>query len=161
MLTQDELKEHLSYDAETGIFIRKSVFSKSHAKVGDVAGVIASHGYCQIGVKGKIYRAHRLAWLYMTGELPKNYIDHINGVKHDNRFKNLRDVSCKTNMENIFKRYKNNKSGFQGVVKLKNRYMATITHYGKTIYLGLYKSAEEAHKVYLENKKSLHKGCTL
>jgi hypothetical protein len=77
MLTQLRLRELLDYDPATGIF--RSRRSQSKLKIGDVAGVINTHGYNIIGVDGERLRGARLAWLYMTGEWPKEHVDHING----------------------------------------------------------------------------------
>ena len=105
MITQERLKEVLKYNSETGEFTRKI------AKGGKIKD---SSGYILISVDGEKYYAHRLAWLYMYGEFPKNSIDHINKIKDDNHLYNLRDVTSIENQRNRFLNI-NNKSGFLGV----------------------------------------------
>ena len=94
MITQKHLKEILDYNTETGIWTWR-VNQARRIKIGQRAGTIISDGHRHIGISGKFYKAHRLAWLYMTGEFPKDEIDHINGVPDDNRWCNLRTYICK------------------------------------------------------------------
>ena len=111
MITQSELKKLLHYNPDTGIF----TWARSIAGVraGDIAGDY-THGYSRIGINGKRYYGHRLAWLYMTGDWPKHQIDHMNHVRDDNRFKNLRCTTNSENHKNTPKR-KDNKTGIIGV----------------------------------------------
>ena len=53
-------------------------------------GCINSEGYRIINIDGIEYYAHDLAFLYMTGEVPKGEVEHINGIKDDDSWKNLR-----------------------------------------------------------------------
>lgn len=159
-LTVEELKDVLHYDPETGQF----TWIKRTAKcvhVGDVAGNVNKFGYCTIGIKAKIYKAHRLAWLYMTGEWPKGLIDHINGDKSDNRFANLRVVDESGNSQNIRKPNIRNKSGYMGVIKYYNQWRANITINNKTQWLGDFATPEEAHAAYLAAKRKHHDACTI
>jgi len=82
MLTQNQLKDILHYDPVTGLFERYGNYSKCGSK--------SYQGYILIGIGRKSYYAHRLAWLYMTGNWPSNEIDHINRIRDDNRWENLR-----------------------------------------------------------------------
>lgn len=160
-VTADELREILSYCPDTGIFTWKIRPSKS-VREGDAAGCREKRiGYCTIGYKGTVYKSHRLAWLYMTGEWPKGLIDHVNGVKDDNRFANLRVVDETGNSQNIRKPNRRNKSGFMGVIFFQNKWRANITHKGKTHWLGDFKTPEEAHEAYLVAKRRFHSACTL
>ena len=77
-LTQDVLKELLDYDPETGEWTWRNPLPRSRMKPGDVAGRITQCGRRQIRIASGFYYASRLAWLYMTGEWPKDQIDHIN-----------------------------------------------------------------------------------
>lgn len=158
MITQKELEELLHYDPETGAFTW--IVKRSGAGLGNVAGHKEKRdGYIRIKVKDKKYPAHRLAWLYMTGEWPENYIDHINGIRDDNRWGNLRDVTHRTNCEN--QRVATGETGYLGVYKSINNYRARIKTNGRNIDLGSYKTPEEAHQAYLRGKRKYHKGCTI
>ena len=142
MNTQKELKDLLSYDADSGLFTRK--VSRGHSKAGDIAGYLC-HGYIQIEIDGKAYGSHRLAWLFMNGEFPKGQIDHINHAKDDNRWINLREA---TNQENHKNRTmnKNNTSGVCGVYwsKQREKWQASIKVDGKNRHLGFFADKSEA-----------------
>lgn len=144
MITQEQLKELLHYDPDTGKFARIKVLSDNNprAKVGEEAGSIDMYGYRQIGLLGSNYRAHRLAWLYTYGVWPKNQIDHINRVRYDNRIINLRDVTNNQNIRNI----SNNTSGHVGVSwsKGKHKWGSYITVNRKRLHLGYFEDIEDA-----------------
>ena len=125
MVDQKTLKELLHYDPETGLFTwlkrDRSQFKSDRAwnarnahYAGNVAGCDNGRGYIVIKVFGRLYKAHRLAFLYMTGELPLADTDHINGVKGDNRWVNIRSVDHAENGKNQ-RRYASNTSGVMGV----------------------------------------------
>lgn len=162
-LTAGRLRELLHYDPETGVFTRLARTSNS-IKVGDVAGTADSDGYIQISVDGVLYRAHRLAWLYMTGAWSKGVIDHVNGVKGDNRFANLRPATNAENQQNQRRAQSSNKLGLLGVCRVcreGKRFKAQIMVDGRQIYLGTFDTPEQAHAAYLAAKRRLHSGCTL
>lgn len=160
-LTADQLKDALHYEPETGIFTWRIRPSKSILP-GMVAGCTEKRiGYITIGLLKRIYKAHRLAWLYTYGEWPKGLIDHINGDKADNRIANLRDVFADGNSQNIRKPNRRNKSGFMGVIFFQKKWRASITVSGKTKWLGDYATPEEAHQVYLTAKRKYHGACTI
>ena len=148
MLTQSELKSQLHYDHETGIFTRL-VANSNRVKVGEVAGGKKNTGYIYFKINCKLYLAHRLAWLYVYGEFPVNFIDHINGIKDDNRIKNLRGA---TYQQNSFNRdgCKNKTSLFKGVSwsKASKKWKANATLKGKSYYLGLFNLPELASQAY-------------
>lgn len=110
-ITAERLRQILKYDPETGNFTW--LIRKGRNRV-YVAGTPSVERYVVIMVDGVVYQAHRLAWLYMTGEWPKGYIDHINGTRNDNRFANLRDATGSQNQANRGAN-KNSKSGHKGV----------------------------------------------
>src|SRR3989304_2031824 len=87
-ITQSALKQIIHYDPDTGVFTW-IVNRGRKAKSGYLAGVISDLGYRRIQISGRKHYAGRLAWLYMTGSQPVNEIDHINGVRDDDRFSNL------------------------------------------------------------------------
>ena len=99
----------------------------------------------------------------MYGEMPKQNIDHINGIRDDNRIENLRDVSQKINLQNKRNPNANSTSKFLGVCwhKSRNKWQSQIAVNGKDKYLGLFETAELAHEAYLIAKRELHEGCTL
>ena len=109
------------------------------------AGSVTSKGYRRIRVKGKLYQAHRLIWLYVYGEFPEGQIDHINGRPSDNRIENLRDVTHQENNKNACKR-KDNTSGHAGVGwhKHREKWHARIKLDGVTKHLGLFNVLEDA-----------------
>lgn len=148
-----ELRKTFSYDPETGIFTR--IRASNRSKVGDVPRV-NSEGYVRIRLCGRMHAAHRLAWLWVNGELPEQDIDHINGVKSDNRIANLRDVGRDINTANIFGPQANNTSGQLGVTRYKRKWRAQISVGGKMKYIGLYATPEDAHKAYLAAKAVHH-----
>jgi hypothetical protein len=146
MITQSELKEVLDYNPDTGVFTWiKSIGRR--VKAGDVAGSKNDRGYIRIEIKGKCYKAHRLAHLYMTGTFPENFIDHINHIKDDNRWTNLRDATKSQNQANQPKP-KTNTSGYKGVVRCRNKWRATIHYMNKTIHIGSYNTPQEAAEAY-------------
>ena len=143
-LTAERLRSILHYDPETGIFTWK-VRTSTSVKVGDIAGCLDGGGYLRIRVQSRLYQAHRLVWLHVYGEWPKDQIDHINRNKTDNRIANLRDVSHKQNGQNRSKP-SNNTSGCPGVVwyKQNSKWVAKIKHNQKLIHLGYFTDLEEA-----------------
>ncbi len=160
MLSQERLKQVFDYDPHKGTFTRK--MKQTGVLRGAISGCRTAEGYLVTSVDEKSYKCHRLAWLYMTGQWPIGQIDHINGVKDDNRFENLRDVPQRTNIQNQRKAQRSNKStGVLGTYKTGNKFAARVTHEGKKIYLGVYATIDEAQAAYLGAKRLLHKGCTL
>lgn len=109
----NELRRLLNYDPKTGIF-RWRVSRGPRAKVGAIAGCVSGEEYTRIRLNGKLYRGHRLAWLYMTGEWPPVEIDHVDCNKSNSRFTNLRKATILEQRGNK-KRQSNNTSGAKGV----------------------------------------------
>jgi len=142
-ITQVYIKSILDYDQDTGIFKWK-VKKAARMNIGDIAGYLNPKGYVRISINLKVYSAHRLAWLYVIGELPAYQIDHINRVRSDNRFCNLRQATNKLNQENTNTR-KDNSSGICGVnLRQNNKWIARIQHNSLRINLGTYATFEEA-----------------
>lgn len=161
MLTQHHLKSLVSYNPETGLFIWLAAKS-NRCKAGSIAGCKTFYGYSTISVNTIRYPAHRLAWLYMTGKFPTEKIDHINGIRDDNRFCNLREATNKQNLQNIRKPHKDNRTGFLGVWEhIPGSFRARIMTNGKTTHIGCYKTPEEAHNAYLNAKRVNHEFNTL
>ena len=155
MITQENLKECLYYDVETGVFTRKK--AQRQRFVGKKAGSLRSDGYEAIKVLGHSFLSHRLAWFYVYGVWPENEIDHINHIRTDNRISNLRCVNKKQNAENR-KLNKNTKTGFRGIgfSHTKGKFIARIRHNRKPIYLGSYDLIEDAIAAYREAASKLH-----
>jgi hypothetical protein len=152
-ISQSKLKEILDYDRETGIF-RNRISRGSRAKKGCAAGWVDRHGYRKIVHKGKIYCAHRLAWLYEFGIIPDRPIDHINHIRDDNRISNIRLVSPQGNSRNK-SMASNNISGKTGVFYHKRdcRWLAKISINGQQVELGRYKCKENAVSVRVAAEK--------
>lgn len=155
MLTQARLKELLSYDPLTGEFtnIKRG---KGRKPVGSIVGSMNNTGYKTSMVDQKNYLHHRLAWLYVHGYFPPEDIDHIDGVRTNNRLENLRLASRYQNCQNSAVR-SNNTSGFVGVHAVGKRWRASITALGHTHNLGYFDTSEEAGTAYLEAKRRVHK----
>lgn len=135
-----------NYDKETGVITWKP-HAKNKNLVGRVAGCVCnSTGYIKIRYAGKLYYAHRLAWLMVYGEFPEHVIDHIDGNKTNNAISNLRACERQQNSWNGFKR--TGSSGFKGVTRHKDRWTARLTINGKNLYLGLFDSPDSAAKAY-------------
>lgn len=152
-VTQEYLKTILYYNPKTGEFTRL-VSTSNYVAVGDIAGSATLGGYVEMSVKNKSYLAHRLVFLYMTGSWPKNDVDHMNQIKNDNRWCNLRECTVSQNLANS-KIPKNNTSGFKGVTwyKRDKKWKAQIMFRGKHINIGRYKEKNAAAMAY--NDKAL------
>jgi len=142
LITQKELKELLKYNSNTGVFAW--IGYRRGINVGSAAGN-KCRGYINIYVKGRKYPSHRLAWLYMKGVWPKHQIDHINHIRDDNRWINLREATNQENGKNKSLQ-KNNTSGVIGVRwhKQASKWHSQICVKGKSIHLGFFDSKEKA-----------------
>jgi hypothetical protein len=160
-LTVDLVRSLLDYDPETGEFRWKyrsegppewnSVYP------GKIAGALNTLGYRQIMVAGKLRYAHRLAWLLIAGSWPMHEIDHIDMVRSNNRFMNLREATRSKNTMNRGARAET-ASGLKGACwdKSRNAWIATIRVDGKQHFLGRFATAEEAHAAYAAAAATLH-----
>lgn len=153
MITQKRLKEVFRYSEESGFLSWR--FRRGGVKAGRIAGCPNAAGYIQVTVDGKNYRAHRLIWLYVYGEFPEDQIDHINGIKDDNRIENLRAVTAQENHLNLRRRI-NNSSGFTGVYwNRKNiRWGAVIGIKGMPVHLGSFNPDFEGKMMALAARKN-------
>jgi hypothetical protein len=144
-LTALRLRELLDYDPDTGVFIRR-VGVKGYS-AGSVAGCVNKLGYVQVRIDGTMYYAHRLAYLYMTGEWPAEQIDHRDTVRTNNAWANLRAATSSQNKMNS-RRRRDNSSGVKGVMFDKSRGMwrAEIEHRGRRLHLGRFSSKSDAAK---------------
>lgn len=160
-LTAARLREVLAYDALTGIFTWR--YRKGYVPAGSDAGTRKETGYIDISIDRRLYKAHRLAWMYVYGQWPTQMIDHINGVRDDNRIANLRDVTCSVNCQNRRSPRRNSKSPYLGITweKAKSKWAAQIRSEGKVILLGYFDDPAVAHTAYVAAKRQLHAGCTI
>ena len=142
-ISAESVSRVVIYNPETGIFTRK-IRTSNRTKVGAILGTPNDQGYLLVSVENYLYRAHRLAWLLMTGKWPSGDIDHKNGNRADNRFCNLREATRSQNMANM--KTKKNVSGIKGVVwnKFYEKWQSQIGKDGKCIFLGLYHEKAEA-----------------
>lgn len=148
-MEHENLKRILRYSKSTGQFVWRVKYSKK-VVAGAVAGGLNSAGYVVIGIDGKTYYAHRLAWFYVTGVWPSQ-IDHKNGNRSDNKWSNLRIATHQQNILNA-KRASNNTSGSKGVSwhKAAGKWSAYIILDGKKRHLGLHETPSEAHAEYMK-----------
>ncbi len=149
MLTQEQIRSDLAYNPVTGEFAWKK--SGKGRKVGKRPGRISKYGYHEIKLSGKIYFAHKLAWLYVHGHYPQHpqeQIDHVNRDRSDNRIENLRLVKQGENDKNR-SRYKNAKGPLTGVHwdAERKKWRADICSGDKRYNLGRYDSLFEAAAV--------------
>jgi len=156
----ERLKELLNYDPDTGIFTWVIKIGSKSAR--SIAGTPVKGGrYISIMIDRTGYRAHRLAWLYMTGEWPENSIDHINGDGLDNSFRNLRDVDNFVNLQNQTRPHSRNKTGYLGVSQQGDKFRPRLRVDGRNISFGMFDTPKLAYEAYLEKKRELHSGCMI
>lgn len=162
MIEREELIRLLDYDQETGLF-RWRVAKKGIA-AGTVAGSKSWHGYSMIRLNKRMYMTHRLAWFYVHGAWPAHDLDHINGVRDDNRWVNLREATRAENLQNQRKPKAGSLSGFVGVYfhKRARKWAAEIVVDRKKHYLGLFNCPTAAYLLgYLPAKRRLHEFGTI
>jgi stalled ribosome alternative rescue factor ArfA len=149
-LTQERLKEVLTYSPDTGKFVWR--VRKGPCKAGTEAGSPHNRGYILIHLDGHSYLAHRLAWLYVHGEFPPEglFMDHINRVRDDNRIENLRVV---TRLENNRNKY--GKGCYMRQTRNGPRWYANIKTGESLRHLGTFTTEQEAHDAYLKAKSSI------
>lgn len=145
--TAERLRTLLDYCQETGRFTWR--FNRGgRAVAGSVAGATDKRGYICINVDCHLYKAHRLAWLYVYGEWPDGEIDHIDGQPANNAIANLR-VADRTAQNRNRKINKTNTFGLKGVGRHGKRFKASIKIDYKSILIGVYDTPEEAHSAYV------------
>lgn len=157
-LTAEQFRRLYHYDPDTGVITKRVRSNADHGENIPIGSL--SKGYIRILIGKRLHFAHRLAFLYMTGEWPSQVIDHINGNRSDNRFCNLRDVDQGTNALNKDFDHVQNKHGFAGVRLETNgkKFKASIRFRRETIQLGNYDTPEEAHLAYVKAQSKARKG---
>jgi len=162
-LTVERLKELMRYEPDTGRFVRLIDVRKGKgvgtikARAGEIAGAVHPQGYRIIKIDGHAYKAHRLAFFYMTGRWPPDVLDHINCQKDDNRFENLRHANAFQNARNR-RAYRCNRIGHKGVSKAphSDRYVAKIRVNNQLLHIGTYDTPSEAAEAYSRAASGLH-----
>ena len=152
-----DFMEYLSYNPDSGLFtwIKRP---SNRVKVGDPAGSYHPKGYLSISLKNNAVLSHRLAWAMFTGSWPSDEIDHVNGVRDDNRIANLREATRSQNMHNT-KRYCVNTSGVKGVswYKKYGKWMARLYTDGAVKFLGYFDCIEDAERAVMAARIENHK----
>ena len=146
-LFRSQLLELFDYDRDSGKLFWK-VAKARIVKIGQEAGTINSKGYRQVKIGGKKYNAHRLIFLIECGHLP-DCLDHVNGIRDDNRIENLRPASHRENSRNTSKK-SSNTSGIVGAYwnKSRNKWQAQCSdRNGKQTHLGLFTDIQLAAEV--------------
>ncbi|MCB5320093.1 HNH endonuclease [Yersinia massiliensis] len=154
-LTQKHLHELFDYNPDTGIFTRK-VFGCG-IRAGNVVGTLNPKGYRQIRIHFKRYQAHRLAWFYVYGRWTSEMIDHINGVKDDNRIVNLREATNVENQQNQLM-HKDNTSGVKGVYwdRHERKWRSRCWLGGKQRHVGIFTNLNEAELAVRQFREKNH-----
>lgn len=167
-MSDEELREKFYLDQESWC-IRWKIANKPYPVGYPAYAFEKKDGYRFVRLRRVNYAEHRLIWFFAYGAWPKQTIDHINGIKTDNRLVNLRDVSVPVNNMNrrAPRKSKINDTplgvSFMWFLKKPKtkKYRAAISVDGKDKLLGKFHTAEEAHECYLEAKRRLHEGCTI
>ena len=157
ILTQTKLKEALIYDKNTGVWTwRADRRSNINARKNERAGNVTRSGYREINIYGKKYQSSRLAFFYCCGYFPENDVDHINRVRDDDRWNNMREVSRSCNVRNTGNR-SSNSSGVKGIgwSHKTRKWVAYIMVYGKQTYLGCYRDFGNAVLARLAGEQCL------
>lgn len=153
-ITAQDVREKYDYNPETGVFV-----FRAGKKAGMACGAIHPDGYLLIAVKNKCQRAHRMAWLHVHGEHPPGEIDHINGVRDDNRIANLRVTTRRGNMRNLHAPKKNSRCSSIGVSyrPKTGQYVARIQTDSGRLYLGCFRNELDAANAYTAAKAIHHR----
>ncbi len=152
-----KIVEAFSYDESTGVIYWKH--PAPGRKTSRVAGTSNGAGYIQISYDGKRFKAHRIAWVLANGVWPSGTIDHINGIRHDNRIANLRDVPMAINAQN--RRTIPDRLMGTTYHRRDKRWIAQICLDGVQMHIGSFGTQDEAHAAYVAKKREIHRGSTL
>jgi hypothetical protein len=151
MITQQELHERFEY-VDGKLFWKKC---QKISLIGKRAGAKHNKGYRTINLSVKSFMEHQIIFMFHHGYIPEQ-IDHINGIKNDNRIENLRAADNSKNQWNVCRK-KKTQTGVKGVRKLGNKYQARISVNSRMIYLGTYETLELATSI-IQQARALHHG---
>lgn len=154
MITQEFILERFYY--RDGLLFHTGNHLVNQVKAGDVAGCLGSHGYLQLKINNKSYLNHRIVFLMFNGFLPE-YVDHIDGIRTNNKLENLRECTFSQNRCNT-KVYRNNKSGIKGINwdREHGKWTARIQFKNKRILVGRFSQLNDAKNAIIERRNSLH-----
>lgn len=152
-IKHEDLLRQVHYDPLTGVFTRlvATAFTPAGTRM-DKMG--KNFPYPRVFLGSWVFRAHRLAWFYMTKEWPE-IIDHIDRDVQNHKFANLRSVTNGQNLQNRLPR-KNNPTGFAGVRRAGKKFVSSICLNYKQTKLGSFSTPEEAHAAYMNAKREFH-----
>ena len=156
MMVANAVRAAFNYDPATGELQR--LFKNGTVKT---VGSLHKSGYVQVAFDGRVYYAHRLIWLIVHGCWPTGEIDHKNGIRSDNAWTNLRDVSASTNQQNQRLAHAHSLIGMLGVSPKRSKFRARIRIGASQVSLGTFVDPREAHSAYVSAKRLHHDGCTL
>lgn len=145
------VKSALAYDPETGILTWK--VSSGSAKQGDIAASVDCHGYSKVKIKGRHFYAHRAAWIVYYGKEPIGHLDHANGIKTDNRIRNLREATRAQNQMN-----RSSCTSHKGVTwnKARGKWSARCAANGHRHHIGYFNDINQAVAAYRMKASELH-----
>ncbi|KGV49451.1 HNH endonuclease [Burkholderia pseudomallei] len=157
LVSPARLKRLLHYEEQTGLFFKKVYQGPFVFVLGRIVGTPRADGYLQMKVDGRNYLAHRLAFLYMTGEWPNGFVDHQDGQRSNNRWSNLRVATASENVHNIGLS-RSNTSGVKGVSlhKASGKWAAQVSKNGVSYFLGLHTDIKDAAEAVRAKREELH-----
>lgn len=156
--TYSDYASVVRYDPEAGKFFRLKDSNRGRIlRSGDeVTQTINSRGYLVLTFFKRAVLAHRVGWLLMTGAWPENQIDHINRIKTDNRWVNLRAATIGENNANAIKTKHRDLPTGVTQHKRDRLFYAMISVNNKSMHLGCFRDQNDAHAAYLSAKKRFH-----
>lgn len=156
-ITQSRVRELLNYDPESGELCWR-ISRGNRIPAGKVIKCVGNHGYIVVRIDGVLHLAHRIIYLYMTGNFPERFLDHVNGNRTDNTWANLREASLFENSQNT-KIRSDNRSGIKGVYRPRGKdfWIARINYKGQHHHLGVFSTKQDAGEAVRGARDALHR----